>query len=74
MATEVDPKGLYDFIARSLLVSYEIGRGFRLREGLSGIYLRFLQARVFFDEFFLAVTGKTDGQLDLVARAFATQN
>jgi len=36
--------------------------------------LGFFQSGVLFDEFFLAVPRKTHGQLDLVARPFATQN
>ena len=37
-------------------------------------WLSFFQPGVLFDQFLLAVAGKTDGQLGLVARAFSTQN
>ena len=51
-----------------IVVATKMGAGGRMD------FLGFFQASVLFDEFLLAVPGKTDGQLDLVARAFPTQN
>ena len=61
------PPRVYDFIAKSLSRTCDLESSnewfCRVGEGL----LCFFQSGVLFNEFLLAVPGKTDGQLDLVA-------
>jgi len=68
------PPGLYDFIAKSLSQTRDF-EGLNERHRRRGWdSLGFFESGVLLDELLLAITGKTDGQLDLVTGAFATQN
>jgi len=58
---------VYDFIAKSLSGTCVLKGVKRMVSAGWWGSLCFFQARVLFDQFLLAVTGKTDGQLDLVA-------
>lgn len=68
------PPEVYGFIANYLSQACAYVQVEREASDHEEVSLGFFQSGVFLDEFLLAVTRKTDGQLDLVAGAFSTQN